>query len=126
LIAGELSLDGSLRAVPGVLPMALTARELGLRGVIVPAANAPEAAVIKGISVIPGEHLAQLVSWARGYTDLPPYPPRDISGVLRNAAQEADFSDVKGQEAAKRALEVAAAGGHNLLMLGPPGSGKTM
>ena len=126
LIAGELSLDGSLRPVPGVLPMAIAAREHKLRGIIVPAANAPEAAVIKGIQVIPAEHLAQLVSWARGYTDIAAYPPREIGDLLVNAAQEACFSDVKGQEHAKRALEVAAAGGHNLLMLGPPGSGKTM
>jgi magnesium chelatase family protein len=126
MVAGELSLDGSLRSVPGVLPMALAAREQGLKGIIVPAVNAPEAAVIQGIQVIPAEHLAQLVSWARGYTDIAPYPPRDISSVLSNVRHEADFSDVKGQELAKRALEVAAAGGHNLLMLGPPGSGKTM
>ena len=126
LIAGELSLDGSLRAVPGVLPMALKARELALKGVIVPALNAAEASVIRGVDVIPVEHLAQCVSWARGYTEIAPFPPREIGELLRNAVIEADFADVKGQEHAKRALEVCAAGGHNLLMAGPPGSGKTM
>src|SRR5688572_19095883 len=125
MIAGELSLDGSLRPVAGVLPMALAAREQGL-GIIVPAANAAEAAVIRGVEVIPVEHLAQCVSWARGYTDIEPFPHREIGELLSNTPIEADFADVRGQEHAKRALEVCAAGGHNLLMIGAPGSGKTM
>src|SRR5688572_21722594 len=95
LIAGELGLDGALRAVPGVLPMALKARELGLRGVIVPAQNAAEAAVIRSVRVIPVAHLAQCVSWARGYTQIDAQPTREIGELLRNTAIEADFADVK-------------------------------
>ena len=124
LFIGELSLDGSVRHVKGVLPMAALARQEGYQSVVVPAVDAPEAALIPGITVIPATTLNGLYDHLSGLVPIDPAEPpvHDPQAV----AVETDFSEIKGQDHVKRALEVAAAGGHNLLMVGPPGAGKTL
>lgn len=124
LVIGELSLDGSVRHVRGVLPMAAVARELGYHNILVPEADAPEAALIPELEVIPVRDLASLVAHLRGDETIHPQPYTEPETIP--ITTQTDFSEIKGQEHVKRALEVAAAGGHNLLMIGPPGSGKTL
>ena len=125
LIIGELSLDGSIRLIKGSLSMAIMAKELGLKGIYLPSENALEAGVVEEINVYPVNTLSELVQSLNGIECLAPIQiDTDPMGIQRN--YDIDFSDVRGQENVKRTLEIAAAGGHNLLMIGPPGAGKTM
>lgn len=116
MFVGELSLSGEIRAAAGVLPMVIKARELGFKGIFIPEKNAPEGAVVEGIDVFPARHVQQVVDHLTGFNSI--LPAREENFPKREQSHFPDFSEVCGQEAAKRALEVAAAGGHNVLIIG--------
>ena len=127
MIMGELSLDGSVLPIRGVLPMAIKAREMGFKGMIVPRANVSEGAVVNNLDVYGVGSLGEVVEFFTGKQELEPTVINTRAEFASAATHfDCDFSEVKGQESVKRAFEVACAGGHNLLMVGPPGAGKSM
>ncbi len=126
VMAGELSLDGFLRHVTGILPITLSIRDAGYKGFIVPEANANEAALVDGIDVYPASSLKEVIDFLSDRISIEKHISQGIDSLLSDKQWDIDFVDVKGQAHVKRALEVAAAGSHNVLMIGPPGSGKTM
>ena len=126
MVVGELALDGRLRPIKGALSMALRCREEGRRGIVLPRDNAEEAGVVDGIEVIPLDSLADVVGFLTDRLVMESYRVSLSDALSENAGYEVDFSEVKGQDHIKRALTVAAAGGHNVLMIGPPGAGKSM
>ncbi len=126
VLAGELALDGRVRPIKGALALASMAKATGATAAIVPAENAAEASIVGGIDVYGVSTVAELVGLLTGQLEVEPHAPPDVGGILRQAEAPIDFAEVRGQESVKRAITIAAAGQHNILMLGPAGTGKTM
>ncbi|HXC06239.1 MAG TPA: YifB family Mg chelatase-like AAA ATPase [Bacteroidia bacterium] len=127
IIMGELSLDGSIQPVRGVLPIAIQAKKEGFKGMVIPKQNAREAAVVEGLEIYGAEHLQEVIAFFKGESGLQrTVVDLNLDLAMDHLGGELDFADVKGQENIKRALEIAAAGGHNVILIGPPGAGKTM
>ena len=126
-LAGELSLDGAVHRVNGILPMIMVARDQGFDGIIIPEENSDEAQVApEGIEIIVVSSLPQVVEFLAGLVNPVPFCRKDLRTIAVTTPYHVDFSEIKGQQQVKRAMEIAACGGHNLLLKGPPGSGKTM
>jgi magnesium chelatase family protein len=127
VMMGELSLDGSLQPIKGALPIAVKAKAEGFKGFFLPKQNAREAAIVSGLDVYGVENLQEVIDFFEGKHDLKPEPIETLEDLfVTDEIPEHDFSDVKGQESIKRCMEIAAAGGHNIILIGPPGAGKTM
>ncbi len=126
MFLGELALDGTIRPISGVLPMVLLAKKLGMKTVYIPKDNSREASLVSGIDIIAADSLLQLIGNVQGLIKIDPIPSTDWGLLLKNPEVMVDMKLIKGQESAKRALEIASAGGHNILLSGPPGTGKTL